>query len=342
MALNRRKSISFAWDILKSDMKLISYPILRIVAMFVLLAIMWPLIFDISAMEVADSFTGVANVAIEQTVTQNETSSESQSAATNQQSDNEGAQDISNIVGHMHLGWFLLFLVINMFIGVVSVGAITAQALATVRSENRWLGYGYLMAAIRMPQLLLWWLITLIVGAILETIEQHRIIGLIVAGLLGMAWSILTFFSITAIMATGCGPFGAITKSKQTVVDSIKKATGSEPSNLRSIRRGFYIGGPLAVINMILLLLLFALGFLDWRSLTQGGHAISAGAFGVILMVLYINGAFRSALYAILRATVYVWAEEGTVPASVDKSVFDGIFVTGSSWTPRATPSPAT
>ncbi|NRA75254.1 MAG: hypothetical protein HRU16_04875 [Planctomycetes bacterium] len=331
MARARRKSASFAWDILKSDLKLISYPILRIVAMFVVLAIMWPLVFDIPAMEVADSLAGVVNSELEQAATQKENSSQSQSAPANQQSINEGAEDVSNIAGHMHFGGFLLFLVINLFLGVFSIGAVTAQALASVRSENRSLGYGYLIAFMRMPQLLIWWLITLFVGVILEAIEQHRVLGLIVAALLGMVWSILTFFSITAIMATGCGPFHAITESKQTIIDSIKKATGSEPSDFRSIRRGFYIGGPIAIINVFLVLLLFGLAFFDWRSFSDGGHGISAGAFGAVLVVLYINGAFRSAIYAVLKATVYVWAEEGKVPASVDESVLNGAFVMGRS-----------
>jgi len=342
MALARRKSASFAWDILKSDLKLISYPILRIVAMFVTLAIMWPLIFDISAMEVAGSLTGATNSVIEQAATPKGNSSESPSTPTNQQSVNEGAEDASNILGHMHFGWFLLFLVINVFLGVFSIGAVTAQALASVRSENRSLGYGYLVAFTRMPQLLIWWLITLFVGAILETIEQHRVLGLIVAALLGMVWSILTFFSITAIMATGCGPFHAITESKQTIANSIKKATGSEPSDLRSVRRGFYVGGPIAIINALLVLLLLGLAFFDWRGFSNGGHGISAGAFGAVLVVLYLNGAFRSALYAVLKATVYVWVEEGTVPASVDESELNGVFVVGGSGKSPLAPGMAT
>ena len=77
MAFSHRKSASFAWDILKSDLKLIFYPILRIVSMFVVLAIMWPLIFDISSMEVAESLTRGANSEIERAATQKGGSPES-------------------------------------------------------------------------------------------------------------------------------------------------------------------------------------------------------------------------------------------------------------------------
>ena len=307
-----RANASFAWEILKSDGKLLVYPIVRIVMMVVLLGSMWTHIFDISLLQVGGDLSDLGK----QIADQNE-SGES-SAATQ--------SDVTNVFGHMHFGWFLAFLVINALIGVLSVGALTAQALATVRSENRSVMYGYSRALVRLPQLVLWWIVTVVIGALIQAIESHRAIGAIVAVILGAAWQILTFFSITAIMATGCGPIGAISHSKATIVDAWKKATGAAPSNMASLRRGLYVGGPLMLINFLLVLALIGLGWFDMRSVTDGGHGISMGAFGTLVGMLYIVGSFRSAMWAVVKATVYVWAEEGTVPEGVDESVMEHAF----------------
>lgn len=307
-----RANASFAWDILKSDGKLLVYPIMRIVMMVVLLGIMWTLIFDISLLKVGSDLSDLGK----------------QIGQQNEGGDNSAAvqSDLTNVFGHMNFGWLLAFLVINALIGVVSVGALTAQALATVRSENRSVLYGYGRALLRLPQLVLWWIVTVVIGVLIQAIESHRAIGAIVAVILGAAWQILTFFSITAIMATGCGPIGAISHSKATIVDAWKKATGAAPSNMASLRRGFYVGGPLMLINVLLVLALVGLGWFDLRSITDGGHGISMGAFGALLGMLYIVGSFRSAIWAVVRATVYVWAEEGTVPEGVDESVMEHAF----------------
>ena len=327
MARAKRTSASFAWDILRADMKLLIYPILRIVAMVVLLAAMWHLIFDISAMEAARSVDDLANTAINETVNDDKYGKQFDDSKQGQANATAAQDDVSNLFGHMHAGWFVLFLLINVFIGVFSVGALTAQALAVARGERKSIGYGYGMALMRSPQLIMWWLVTLVVGVILRAIESHRVLGLILAAVIGMVWSVLTFFSITAIMATGCGPWGAIKGSKNTIVDSVRKVTGSDAVDFKKVRRGLMIGGPLALVNLVLVLLLFGLGYLDVRSLTNGGHGISLGAFAAILVVLYINGAFMSAMWAIVKATVYVWAEEDVVQPEVNTETLERAFV---------------
>ena len=71
---------------------------------------------------------------------------------------------------------------------------------------------------------------------------------------------------------------------------------------------------------------MIGLAFLDFRSVTHGGHHISLGGFAAILILLYINGAFMSAMWAVVRSTIYLWAEEGTLPDSVDESVMEKAF----------------
>ena len=315
----RTKSASFAWDMLRSDGKLLAYPFIRIAAGFALFAGMWTLIFDISAMEVGRDLEAVGQ------------SLAASSNEPNTTDENAVIPQASSLMDHTNFGWLLLFFVINAFIGVFSVGALSGQAIAIARGENRGVGYGYSMALLRSPQLIGWWIVTVVVGLILSIIESQRLIGLIVAMLLGAAWAVLSFFSVTAIMATGCGPFAAIGQSKTTIVDSFKKiGTNMSASELKKVRRGVRVGGPLLIINLVLFVLMAGMIYFDVRSLHQGGHGVSAGAFGALVLVMILNGAFGAALNAIFKSVVWVWAREGTVPASVDATQLEGVFVTPS------------
>ena len=346
-----RKSASFGWNILKSDMKLLAYPLIRGLAMFVLLVIMWNLIFSISPGAVDDAFNNAAQAIVEtadagstqenqggsqapeygqdqeygqQSMAQGQKTPENtQTSAQTQQAIN----GLVNVFDHMSFGWLFIFILINLLVGIISLGALTGQTLAIIRGESRSLGYGYGRAITRSPQLLGWWLVTMIVGVLLSILESQRVVGLIIGMLIGAVWSILTFFSITAIMDKGYGPLHAITASKNVVVEVVKRATGEEKSNLRSVRRGIYAGGPLVIINFLLFGLIILVGYLDIRSLHGGGHGVSINIFAGLVILLYISGGFTSAIWGIIKTTVYLWAEEDKIPESVDASVLEKTFV---------------
>jgi hypothetical protein len=327
----RKNATGFVWDILKSDFKLLAYPLCSIVAMIVLLIVMSPLIFDMSALKIADTLSGVYTdeLGTIQTTLQQEPTPQlqAQNTAQNAQDWFDGKSGISNIFGHMNFLWLFCFLIINSIIGVLNIGALTAQALAMSRGEKKPFIYGYGMALTRLPQLILWSILSLIVGSIFQIIEQQKAIGLLVGLLLGVGWSVLTFFSITGIMATGCGPFAAISKSKNTIKDTYKKITGEEPVSLKSLKRGLYIGGPLAFVNLFVIIAMVVLIFTDMRGLLLGSHAVTIGAFIALLAVMLIASAFRAALWAILKTTVYVWAEEDALNPTIDSAILKHAFV---------------
>ncbi len=320
-ASKRSRSAAFAWDILRSDIKLYCYPLVRVLAMLALLTVMWPLMFDISPLAVANTADDLLSTAVGEALTKQDVpEAEKQKLAAESQ----------NVFQHMHVGYFLLFLVINVLIGLFSVGALTGQSLAVARGEHRGFGYGYVVALKRSPQLLVWWLVTVLVGFFMSLLESIRYVGPILAMLLGMAWGILTFFSVTIIIATGCGPFGAIRESKNTIKDTWKKISGedeTQASDLRNLRRGFYVGLPFVLINLVIAAAIWCLLFIDFRTLTQGSHHISLGAIGALIILFYVNGAVVSALWAIVKATIYVWAEEGKLIDHVDESEMEHAFV---------------
>jgi hypothetical protein len=78
---------------------------------------------------------------------------------------------------------------------------------------------------------------------------------------------------------------------------------------------------------VVLVLVLMVMLFVDIRALHQGGHGVTAGGFGAVVLLLVVNGAVNSALWAILKSTAWVWAEEGKLPEHVEASQFDDLFV---------------
>ncbi len=332
----RRTDASFGWNILSTDIKLLMYPLIRIAAMLVLLAIMWTMIFSISPLEVGQAVTDTSNMMGDAMYTAGEDSlrgegKNPQFSAGEQAQANRTMSEMSNVADHMNFGMFFLFLIINLFIGVFSLGALTAQSLAAVRGESKGFGYGYAQALLRLPQLIIWWLLTVIVGILIQSLERHEFIGMIVGAILGAVWAVLTFFSTTAIMATGCGPIRAITLSKETVVGSVKMAFGNDDTvDLSTLRRGLRVGGPLAIIQVLLFFGVIALAFLDFRSIHHGGHGVSMGMFAGLVAMMLITGAFTSAVWAVIKSTLYVWVHEQKIPDGVDEDVLKKAFRTRS------------
>ncbi|WP_299468273.1 DUF6159 family protein [uncultured Gimesia sp.] len=73
--------------------------------------------------------------------------------------------------------------------------ALMACAIIRLKGGNPTVGDGFRAAMNRLPQIACWALVSATVGFILKLIESRsEKIGQIVAGLLGMAWSITTYY----------------------------------------------------------------------------------------------------------------------------------------------------
>ncbi|RPG21815.1 MAG: hypothetical protein CBB69_001485 [Phycisphaera sp. TMED9] len=320
----RRKSATFVWDMVRDDMTLLAYPFIRIAAGIVLLIAMWSLIFDMPAMQVGDTLRDAGGAMLAES---GQTKAEDASMTPQ---DQKVQKEIGVLFDHTHFGYLILFFIINALIGVISIGAVNAAGLAIARNDRRGLAYGYTQALLRLPQLLGWWAVTMVVGVVLGMLERIRFAGPIIAILVGAAWSVLTFFSITAIMATGVNPISAVGRSKKTIGDCIHKARGTQTDvDWRTLRIGLRAGGPLLMISSLLAIGCIVMLFLDIKFIHDGSPAVTAGIFGAFVVVMIVNGAFLAALGAVLKSVLYVWAEEGSVPEGVKEDDFESAFVNG-------------
>lgn len=202
---------------------------------------------------------------------------------------------------------------VNYFVIIFFNSALIACAIIRFKGGNPTLADGISAASARIPQIAGWALVAATVGIILRVIEsQSEKFGSIVAGLLGMAWSAVTYFVVPVIVVERTGPITAAKRSFEV----IKKTWGE------ALSAHFGIG-----------FIIFLASLVGVLPLIGGVFAIGAGHIvpGIIcvavgLAALLVVSLVSSALNAIIIGALYLYAAEGTVPRQFDEDLFQHAF----------------
>jgi hypothetical protein len=203
--------------------------------------------------------------------------------------------------GNGHIGYYallFLFYFCNYFVIVFFNAAIVACARIRMEGGDPTVSDGLRAASGRLSLIAGWALIQATVGLILRVIEDRsERVGQIVAGLLGMAWTVTSFLVIPILVIEEKGPFAALQES--TVL--LKKTWGEQLI-------GNFSFGLVFFLLCIPAFLIAALGFMTG----SGAGAI----IGIILAAVYLIGLalVQSALQAIFQAALYLYARKGQVP----------------------------
>jgi hypothetical protein len=165
-----------------------------------------------------------------------------------------------------------------------------------------------------LPQILGWAAISAVVGVILNTLEKHKTIGRIVSGLLGSAWTALTYFVLPVMIVEKMGPIDAFKRS----VEILKTNWGTALIGNFSLGLiGFLIVLPLLIIG----------GFLVVGGLAAGGIAGMVAGFIAGGALIMLGAAVNSALGNVFRAVLFSHSTGMALPASVDTSALNQAFV---------------
>ncbi len=222
-----------------------------------------------------------------------------------------GVDQVNQVVG-----WLILFAFyfVNYFVVIFFNSALIACAIIRFKGGDPNIKHGFSAALSCLPQIAGWALVAATVGLILKAIESRsEKAGTFVAGLLGMAWSAVTYFVVPVIVIERAGPL----KAGQRSLGILKKTWGE------ALTANFGIG-----------LIVFAASLIGIIPLMLGVMAIAAGqhalgivgiAFGIIA-VLTIS-LISSALNSIIIGALYLYAAEGTVPQQFDDGMFRNAFV---------------
>jgi hypothetical protein len=188
------------------------------------------------------------------------------------------------------------FYFVNYFVIVFFNAALVSCALIRFHGGTPTVGDGLRAAFSRLPQILAWALVSATVGMILKVIENaHEKAGEFISAILGTVWTVITYFVVPVLVVEKVGPIEAIKRSvsilKKTWGEKLIGGFGiglfifllALPGILLLV-----VGGALAFQAPPLGILVMVLAFLYLIGVMAVGSALS----GIYLSALYEYAAF--------------------------------------------------
>jgi Family of unknown function (DUF6159) len=177
------------------------------------------------------------------------------------------------------------------FVTIFFNAAVIGTAMKRLQGEDAKISDGLALARQHIGKIFVWALITATVGMILRTIQERSgILGRILLGIVGIAWTVLTYFVIPVLLFEPVG-----------VGESIKRST-----QIFRERWGEQFIGQ-ATIGLAFFLLTIPI------ALIGGAIAVAVPILGVPLLIVAIGGlmAVAAACSGVFNAALYRYATTG-------------------------------
>jgi len=212
-----------------------------------------------------------------------------------------------------YYGVLFLFYFCNYFVIVFFNSAVVACALIRMQGGEATVGDGLRASVARLPLIVGWALVAATFGLILRIIEDRsEKVGRIVAGLLGMAWSLMTFLVVPIMVVEKKGPFAALKDS--TVL--LKKTWGEQLIGNFSFGLVFFL---LAIPAFLVI----ALGVFMKSMVALVVCIVLAAVYLIVLSLI------QSALYTIFQTALYCYARSGQAPVNFSQDLLVGAMNRG-------------
>lgn len=201
------------------------------------------------------------------------------------------------------------FYVVSYTIGFFFQAALVAGALERLSGGDPTLGSSLAAAGRRFGAIALWGVFAATVGMLLRAIsERSGLLGKLVVGLAGIAWSLATFFMVPVLVMEK-HPVGASFKRSTALFKATwgETVVGSGGLGLFTILAMLAVGGVVALLAVAHLVI----------------PAIVVGALGLIALLVV-----TSSLSGIYLASLYRFATTGETSAEFDREALSGAFRT--------------
>jgi hypothetical protein len=207
-----------------------------------------------------------------------------------------------------------LFYVCTYFTVVFFNASLISAVHLRLTGKNPTLMDGMRGAWARKGELFGWVLLAATVGLLLNTMkERSKGIVSLLFGVLGVAWSLLTFFVVPILVVEGKGPVEAIKESAAM----IRQRWGEELIGGVSFGGiGFFFTLPALAVAM------FGVGYLVHGAWLNGLLLIGAAMIYGFLLSLTMT-----TLSSIFHTAVYHYARTGTVPMGFNAALLQSAFV---------------
>ncbi len=200
------------------------------------------------------------------------------------------------------------FYYVTYFIVIFFNSAVVACAIFRMRGGDPDLMTGFRAALARLPQIAGWALVAATVGLILRALQKRsNRVGRIAVGLLGMAWSVVTFMVIPILVVERKGPIDALRESAAM----LRKTWGERLVGNFSFGVIFFV---LALMGLVPLIVGFMAPVMAIKVVM-----LAFAGFYLLLLILV-----QSTLAAIFQAALYLYARDGRAPAGFDAGALAG------------------
>jgi hypothetical protein len=212
--------------------------------------------------------------------------------------------------------WLLLFAfyLVQYFVIVFFNTALAGCALRHLRGEPTRFSDGLALAGSRWASILGYALIAATVGLLLRALQERLgLVGRLVAGLLGLAWTVATFLVVPVLASQDVGPVDAVKRS----VELLKRTWGENLIGTMGLGAAF---GLITFVAMLLGALLIG-GAVALHSLPALVTAVV-----VVVVALVLLSLVQASLQGIYAAALYRYAEAGEVGAGFEPALLQGAF----------------
>lgn len=197
--------------------------------------------------------------------------------------------------------------VVTYSIGIFFQAAVVAGATERMRGGDPTVGSALAAAGRRIGPIVLWAIVAATVGVILRIIQDRlAFVGRIIAGLLGAAWSLATFFVVPVLVL-----------EERSIQDSFRRSVSVFRSTWGETVVGGTTLGAAAVCAWFTLIAVTGL-----TAMAIGVFAIPVFAVGAVLLMI-----FFSALQGVYVASLYRFATDGGATPGLDSTLLGQAFV---------------
>jgi hypothetical protein len=211
--------------------------------------------------------------------------------------------------GILLVGLFLFYLLCYFVVIYFNTALITCARIRLTGGNPVFMD-GIRNANAHLGAIFIWAMISATVGLILHLLQERAgFIGQIVIGLIGAAWSLVTYFVIPVMIFEEMGPVQAIKGSASL----FRKTWGETLIGQVSIGIIFVI---LAVLGLIPIAL----------ALMTGSFVLFIPLIAIFILYLAILMVIGSSLQGVFNTALYLYATTGNVPQAYSKELIENAF----------------
>jgi len=173
---------------------------------------------------------------------------------------------------------------------------------------------GLRMANARLPQIIGWTLLSAGVGAVLSAIESRlEFVGRVMVKLIGVAWTIATYFVVPILAAEGLGPVASVKRSAQLL-----RTTWGE-GLVGNLALGTATG-------LIVMMIILACAGMFVMAAVSNSTFLMFSIIALLVVALTITFVVNSALHQVFLAGLYRYGTTGNVPNGFSEQTFADAF----------------